>query len=72
MAQLTDILSSEKMRTSPEQIKSIMLYQEGSFYRAYEWSAWLCVRYISKFKVTHRRIKSSDQSMAFISFPLTS
>ena len=35
----------------------IHLFQEGSFYRAYEWSAWLMYRYFHEFKVTHRRMK---------------
>ena len=41
MAQLTEILTREKQRTTEESLRVIYLYQEGSFLRAYEWSAWL-------------------------------
>ena len=50
----------------------IHLFQEGSFYRAYEWSAWLMCRYLHGFKVTHRRMKGVEQSVALIGFPVTS
>ena len=43
--------------------RSIHLFQEGSFYRAYVWSAWLVCRYIHEFKVTHRIMAKID-SMA--------
>jgi len=72
MAQLTEILEIERKRDLQTQAGVIYLYQEGSFLRAYEWSAWLCVRYIHVFKATHRRIKDPEQTMAFIGFPITS
>lgn len=51
------IIAKEVERTSDDRMV-VHLYQEGSFYRAYEWSAWLCHRYINQFKVTHRHFKS--------------
>lgn len=42
------------------------IYREGSFYRAYEWSAWLFVRHVSNFKVTCRMFKNVEQAVAFI------
>ncbi len=49
--------------------------QEGTFYRAYEWSAWLCCRYVNPFKVTRREDKSrltADGTFVFVGFPITS
>ena len=45
MSQLKEILSIEQERSSLEQCAVIHLFREGTFYRAYEWSAWLCLRY---------------------------
>lgn len=39
MGALTEILTREKQRTTEELQRTIYLYQEGSFLRAYEWSA---------------------------------
>lgn len=72
MAQLSEILQQEKQRTTEESFRKIYLYAEGSFLRAYEWSAWMCVRYIYKFSVTKRLIKSIDEPMVFVGFPITS
>lgn len=72
MAQLSEILTKEKKRVGEKQHREIYLYAEVSFYRAYEWSAWLCVRYISKFNVTKKMVKTIDEPMTFIGFPLTS
>lgn len=72
MAQLKDILEAEKLRTDMAQCLRINLFKEGTFYRAYEWSAWLCVRYVQEFKPTHRLLKDSDDSIVFIGFPVTS
>ena len=54
---------------------TIFLFPEGTFYRAYEWSAWLCCRYMSQFKATRREQKNElteDATMVFIGFPITS
>lgn len=72
MAAISEILSSEKERTDAIRKRTIFFYPDGSFYRAYEWSAWLCVRYLRQFKITRRRIKSIDSDMLFIGFPKSS
>lgn len=72
MSQILDILSKENDRSTEESRAVIYLYQEGSFYRAYEWSAWLCHRFIKQFKVTHRKMKNIEQSVCFVGFPVTS
>ncbi len=70
---LTDVLAKERERADRAQCCVVHLAQEGTFYRAYEWSAWLCFRYIKQFKVTHRRVqKDSQDTMVFVGFPLSS
>lgn len=72
MAKLTDILAVERQRKSDAEQRQIHLYADGSFYRAYEWSAWLCYIYVKQFQVTRRFIKSADADMLFVGFPQTS
>ena len=50
MAQIKERLEIENHRTNDW--TTIYLFAEGLFYRAYEWSAWLCCRYVNEFKVT--------------------
>lgn len=56
MAGIKDILEIEQSRETAEDWRRIHLFQEGSFYRAYEVSAWLCHKHISQFRVTHRHL----------------
>lgn len=72
MAKIKDILEIEVQRSTLEQCRQINLFQEGTFYRAYEWSAWLCVRYVQEFKTTKRKFKNDDTTMVFVGFPVTS
>ncbi len=72
MAKLSEIQTIEDARAETIQQRQIHLFADGSFYRAYEWSAWLCCRYVNKFKVTKRYNKSIEVEMAFVGFPKTS
>lgn len=72
MPKLSEILDVEKQRLSPESLREIRLWTDGSFYRAYEWSAWLCIRYVRQFKVTKRYIKNIDTDVLFVGFPQSS
>lgn len=72
MAKLQDILTVEQDRPDPQSQRVVHLFQEGTFLRAYEWSAWLCCRYLNEFKATRRQLKNSDQTFVFIGFPETS
>jgi len=72
MAHLKDILETENKRTSDAECRQIYLYQEGTFYRAYERSAWLLISYISPLKPTRRNVKGQDDSIVFCGFPITS
>lgn len=75
MAQLKEILEIERNRMFNGPYSTIYLFQEGTFFRAYEWSAWLCCRYVNQFKATRREQKISsevDSTLVFIGFPITS
>ena len=72
MAAIKEILEFEDDRNDREMQRVIHLFQEGSFYRAYEWSAWLMCKFFHDFKVTHRHMKGIEQSVALIGFPVTS
>ncbi len=71
MSQIIQIVQTEKERSEVTR-NVIHLYQEGTFYRAYNWSAWLCHRFIQQFKVTHKNLKGIEDSVLFVGFPLTS
>lgn len=65
-------METERSRPDAADWWNIHLFQEGTFYRAYEVSAWLCHLHISQFKVTHRHMRGIDQSVAFVGFPVSS
>lgn len=73
MAQLKDIVEIEHNRKGNASFSTIYLFPEGTFYRAYEWSAWLCCRYVNQFKATRRELKGEKgETVVFIGFPITS
>ena len=47
MAQIKEVLEIEYKREVKEDYLVIHLFEEGTFYRAYQLSAWLCHRYIT-------------------------
>lgn len=70
--QLKEVFAKEQSRKEKVDYRTIYLIPEGTFYRAYEWSAWLCHRYVSQFKPTHRLLKNAEDSVVFVGFPMTS
>lgn len=72
MAHLKDILEIEQQRTTDTESRQIHLFQEGTFYRAYERSAWLVITYVSPLKPTRRNVKGQEESIVFCGFPVTS
>lgn len=72
MAQLSTIIDAERSRPDFDAKREIRLYPDGTFFRAYEWSAWLCVRYIRQLKVTRRTLKNVDTDIVFVGFPKNS
>lgn len=73
MAEIASILDKEKKRAIPESLSEIYLWQGGTFYRAYGWSAFLCIRYVdSSLTVTKRFIKKIKGEIIFVGFPVDS
>ena len=73
MPQLKEVFELEKSRMMNGPFNIIYLFPEGTFYRAYEWSAWLCCQYINPFKATRREVKGEmEGTVVFIGFPITS
>ena len=84
MAKLADILQQERERDTADKWGLIHLYKTGSFYSAYEWSAWLIavitfndeVRMATKDRkpiaVTHVPMKDSEETFCRVGFPLNS
>jgi len=67
-----DILAFETSRhgqgISPVTVR---LYAEGTFYHAYEWSAWLACRFINQFNAKRKKLNGYG-TYAYVGFPLTS
>ncbi len=72
MATVKEIIEIESQRNLDTEYNEIHLFVEGSFFRAYEWSAWLCCKYLNDFKVLHRQFKGIDESVIYVGFPKSS
>ena len=72
MSSIKEIIEVESKELSDGHRDILHLHREGSFYRAYEWSAFLACRYLHEFKANKRVFKGLEQSVAFIGFPETS
>ena len=85
MAKLADILPIEHDRQEPEKWNVIHLFKTGTFYSAYEWSAWLTAvisfndevrmqtRERQPLSVTRNTIASADgETFCKIGFPIRS
>ena len=84
MAKLVDILQVEKDRQEEATWAVVHLYKTGSFYSAYEWSAWLIavitfndeVRLRTKDRkplaVTRIKMANSEETFCRVGFPLKS
>jgi hypothetical protein len=81
---IAEILEIERNRKESSTWNVIHLFKEGSFYRAYEWSAWL-ITVVSfndsvrngtqdrkPLTVTRKKDKNSDGTFVFVGFPLNS
>ncbi len=72
MSSIKEIVTLEGERSEPGQYRRVHLFHEGSFLRAYEWSAWLLCHFVHEFKVTRRQFKGLDNPVVFVGFPRTS
>lgn len=50
----------------------VFLYPEGSFYKAYQKSAWLLCTKVHPFKVSARQLKGLDGPLLSVGFPMSS
>ena len=69
MSSIKEILSIENSRSKPEDYSVVHLFADGSFYRAYDFSAWLCVKFINNFKPTRRAYKNLNADALRYSLP---
>lgn len=73
MPQIKQIIEKEHVRNSKDSARTVHLYKEGNFYRAYEWSAWLLSLDTGRLlKPTHREMKCFKDTIIFIGFPVNS
>ena len=72
MSLTKEMIEHEAMMLQGGERDVIHLHHEGSFLRAYEWSAYLSCLYLNDFKVNKRSFKGIDQPVAYIGFPETS
>lgn len=69
MALTKEIIAQEQDRREGGVASELHLWREGTFLRAYDWSAWLACRYLHDFKVNKRQFKDIDAPVAYIGFP---
>lgn len=54
MSVTKELIEQERQLVNAGKLMDLHLHKEGSFLRAYEWSAWLCCHYLHDFKVNRR------------------
>lgn len=72
MSVTKELIKKEKDLVQAGQVRDLHLNREGTFIRAYDWSAWLACKYLHDFKVNKRTFKGIDEPVAYIGFPETS
>lgn len=83
MPTMKEIFEVEKNREDASQWNVIHLFREGSTYKAYEWSAWLCREHgttdehlqqvgAKRLNPVHRNVKNTGGSVIFVGFPFAS
>lgn len=69
MTAIKEILEVEHRRSDRASWKTIHVFRDAKFWRAYEVSAWLFRQNISEFQLTHRKVKKTGGSVLFVGFP---
>ncbi len=72
MASIKDIVGQEEHLHQSGVLNEVHLWTEGTFLRAYGWSAFLFSRYLGQLKPVKRKYKDIEQDVIYIGFPLTS
>lgn len=61
---ITKEIAEQENRRSTADRMELHLWKEGTFLRAYDWSAWLACRYLHEFKVNKRQFKGIEEPVA--------
>lgn len=69
MALIQNIFEIESVRNTPLQCRQIHLFLEGTFFHAYEWSAWLVTKYIKALSVSRKLNKAVKTDYVMVGFP---
>lgn len=72
MSVTKELIEQERQLVQTGRLRDVHFHKEGTFLRAYDWSAWLGCRYLHDFKVNKRQFKDIDEPVAYIGFPETS
>ena len=72
MSVTKELIENERQQVQTGQTRDVHLHKEGTFLRAYDWSTWLCCRYLHDFKVNKRQFKGIDEPVTYIGFSETS
>lgn len=67
--QLSEIIDKEKQRSNVFECRIARMYREGTFLRAYNWSAWLFIKSGGELKISNRSVKKIDEPVAMVGFP---
>ena len=54
MSVTKELIEQERLQVQAGHLSEVHLHKEGTFLRAYDWSAFLCCRYLHEFKVSSR------------------
>jgi len=69
MSAIKEVSEAESLRLSSHVRNELHLYREGTFLRAYQWSAFLACRFLNDFKVNKRQFRDIETPVAYIGFP---
>ena len=61
MSVTKELIKKEKDLVQAGQVRDLHLHREGTFLRAYDWSAWLCCHYLHDFKVNKRAFRTGTE-----------
>lgn len=72
MASVKELVEMDARRADMVSCRVVRLFQDNTFWRAYDWSAWLLVKFFPSLKITKRQYKNIDDTTVFVGFPITS
>ena len=64
MSLTKEIIELERQEVQTGRLAEVHLHKEGTFVRAYDWSAFLCCRLLHDFKVSKRQFKGLDEPVS--------